>query len=221
MIEGSDPLLGSEVILLSAHMDHLGERPNAPGEDKIYNGADDDASGCVAVLELARVVAEGPKPKRTVYFAFFGSEERGGLGSRHFVSNLRFPKEKFIANLQFEMIGRADPAVASDELWLTGYTLSNLGSELAKRGAKIVNDPHPEQNFFRRSDNYTLARQGIVAHTVSSYGLHTDYHQPSDDISNIDFGHMTKAVNSMISPVVWLLNSDFRPTWYEGKDPSQ
>ena len=70
MIKGSDPKLSSEVILLSAHMDHVGGRPNAPGEDKIFNGADDDASGCVAVLELARVLAGGERPKRTVYFAF-------------------------------------------------------------------------------------------------------------------------------------------------------
>lgn len=218
-IEGSDPKLSSEVILLSAHMDHLGVRENAPGDDKIFNGADDDASGCVAVIELARVLSEGPRPKRTVYFAFFGSEESGGFGSRYFVNNLPFPKENLVANLQFEMIGRPDPKVAEDELWLTGYELSNLGQELAKRGAKIVNDPHPEQNFFQRSDNYTLARQGIVAHTVSSYGLHTDYHRPSDDIDHINFSHMTRSINSMIEPVKWLVNSDFRPSWYEGKRP--
>lgn len=220
-IEGSDPRMSKDVILLSAHMDHLGARPNAPGEDKIFNGADDDASGCTAVIELARVLASGERPKRTVYFAFFGSEEAGGYGSRYFAANLPFPKESFVANLQFEMIGRPDPAVGADELWLTGYELSNLGSELAKRGAKIVNDPHPQQNFFQRSDNYTLARQGIVAHTVSSYGLHTDYHQPSDDVGQVDFAHMTKAINSMIAPVTWLLNSDFRPEWYEGKNPAQ
>ncbi|HUF04799.1 MAG TPA: M20/M25/M40 family metallo-hydrolase [Aridibacter sp.] len=220
-IEGSDPALSKEVILLSAHMDHVGERPNTPGDDKIFNGADDDASGCTAVIELARVLARGERSKRTVYFAFFGSEEAGGFGSRYFAANLPFPKENFVANLQFEMIGRPDPAVAADELWLTGYDRSNLGAELAKRGAKIVADPHPQQNFFQRSDNYNLARQGIIAHTVSSYGLHKDYHQPTDEIGTIDFVHMTKAINSMIAPVTWLLNSDFRPSWYEGRDPSQ
>jgi hypothetical protein len=180
MLRGSDPKLSSEIILLSAHMDHVGVRPDTPGEDKIFNGADDDASGCVAVLELARVIARGKRPKRTVYFAFYGSEEAGGFGSKHFVNNLPFPKDKLIANLQFEMIGRPDAKVGRGELWLTGFERSNLGSELAKNGAKLVNDPHPEQNFFRRSDNYTLAREGIIAHTVSSFGLHTDYHRPSD-----------------------------------------
>lgn len=218
-LSGTDVRLASEVILLSAHLDHLGVRPNAPGEDKIYNGADDDASGCVAVLELARVLAGEKRPKRTVYFAFFGSEEAGGFGSQYFVNNLSFPKDKLAANLQFEMLGRPDAKVAAGELWLTGYERSNLGAELAGQGAKLVADPHPEQNFFQRSDNYTLARQGIVAHTVSSFGLHTDYHQPSDEIKTIDFGFMTNAINSMVKPIRWLINSNFKPTWVEGKKP--
>lgn len=218
-ITGSDPKLASEVVLLSAHLDHLGVRENTPGDDKIYNGADDDASGTVAVLELARVLASGKRPKRTIYFALFGSEEAGGHGSTFFVNNLAFPKEKLVANLQFEMIGRPDAKVKAEELWLTGYERSNLGAELAKRGAKLVADPHPEENFFQRSDNYTLARQGIVAHTVSSFGLHTDYHRASDELKTIDFVHMTRAINSMVAPVEWLVNSDFKPAWNEGMKP--
>lgn len=218
-IQGTDTKLSSEVILLSAHLDHVGVKENAPGEDKIFNGADDDASGCVAVLELARVLGNAAKPKRSVYFAFFGSEEAGGYGSRYFAGNLAFPKENLIANLQFEMLGRADAKVGADELWLTGYDRSDLGAELARRGAKLVNDPHPEENFFQRSDNYTLARQGIIAHTVSSFGLHTDYHKASDEIETIDFGHLTRSINSMIKPVEWLVNSNFRPVWLEGKKP--
>ena len=218
-INGSDARLSSEVVLLSAHLDHVGVRENAPGDDKIFNGADDDASGCVAVLELARVLANGKRPKRTVYFAFYGSEEMGGYGAQYFVNTLPFPKENLVANLQFEMIGRPDPKVAADQLWLTGYDRSNLGAELAKQGAKLVADPHPEENFFQRSDNYTLARQGVIAHTVSSFGLHTDYHRPGDEIEKIDFNHMTRAINSMIEPVRWLANSTFKPVWYEGKKP--
>ncbi len=218
-LTGSDPGLSPEVILLSAHMDHLGVRPNLPGEDKIFNGADDDASGCVAVLELARILGSGPAPKRSVYFAFFGSEEAGGYGAQYFVGNLPFSKDKLVANLEFEMIGRPDAKVAAEELWLTGYERSNLGSELAKRGAKLVNDPHPEENFFQRSDNYTLAKEGIIAHTISSYGLHTDYHKPSDEIKTIDFNHMARAIDSIVEPVQWLVNSNFKPVWFEGKKP--
>lgn len=219
MLAGSDAALSSEVILLSAHLDHLGVRPDAPGADKIFNGADDDASGCVAVLELARVLAGGKRPKRSVHFVFFGSEEAGGFGAQYFVKNLSFPKDKLIANLEFEMIGRADAKVGADQLWLTGFDRSNLGSELAKQGAKLVNDPHPEENFFQRSDNYTLARQGVIAHTVSSFGLHADYHRASDEVKTIDFNHMTRAISSMVEPIEWLVNSSFKPKWFEGKKP--
>lgn len=218
-ITGSDPTLSSEVILLTSHLDHLGVRENNPGDDKIFNGADDDASGSIAVLEMARVLGSGEKPKRTVYFVCFGSEESGGAGATWFVNNMPFPKEKLVANLEFEMIGRPDAKVKPEELWLTGYERSNLGPELAKRGAKLVQDPHPDQNFFQRSDNIQLARAGIIAHTVSSFGLHKDYHQASDEIKTIDFVHMTRSINSMVAPVQWLINSNFKPAWNPGGKP--
>jgi Zn-dependent M28 family amino/carboxypeptidase len=218
-LTGGDRDLGSQVIVLSSHLDHLGERTDTPGEDKIFNGADDDASGTVAVMELARALAAGKRPKRTVYFVCFGSEEAGGHGSTYFVNNLPFAKEKLIANLQFEMMGRPDAKVKPDELWLTGYERSNLGSQLARRGAKLVADPHPEENFFTRSDNYRFAQQGIIAHTVSSFGLHTDYHRASDELDTVDFAYMTRAINSMVKPIIWLANSNFRPAWNEGKRP--
>jgi hypothetical protein len=220
IIRGSDPKLSKETVLLSAHLDHLGVRPNLPG-DNIFNGADDDASGVTAVLELAQALAAGPKPKRTVVFALFGSEEIGGYGARYFQEHPPVPIETFVANLEFEMIARADSAVSADTLWLTGYERSNLGPDLARHGAKLVADPHPEQNFFRRSDNYVLARQGIIAHTVSSFGLHTDYHRPSDDLSHVDFKHMTDAIASMVEPVRWLVNNDFKPQWNEGGRPQE
>jgi hypothetical protein len=117
------------------------------------------------------------------------------------------------------MIGRPDSAVPAGTLWLTGFDRSNLGPELAKHGAHLVNDPHPKEQFFQRSDNYALARQGIIAHTVSSFGLHTDYHQPSDEIKTIDFTHMTNAIASMISPIRWLADSNFKPLWNPGNNP--
>ncbi|MBK7934876.1 MAG: M20/M25/M40 family metallo-hydrolase [Acidobacteria bacterium] len=218
-ITGTDKTLAAEVILLSSHLDHLGVRENTPGDDKIFNGADDDASGSVAVLELARVLGSGAKPKRTVYFVCFGSEEAGGHGARHFIENMPFAKDKLVANLEFEMIGRPDAKVKAEELWLTGYERSNLGPELAKRGAKLVQDPHPTENFFMRSDNYQLARAGVIAQTVSSFGLHTDYHKVTDEVKTIDFSHMTRSINSMVEPVKWLVNSDFKPVWNEGMKP--
>lgn len=219
VLRGSDPKLKDEVLLLTAHMDHLGMREGMSG-DNIFNGADDDASGCVAVLQLARALAEKKEAlKRTVLFVFFGSEETGGQGNGYFLQHPPVPLKSIVANLEFEMIGRADAAVKPDQLWLTGFDRSNLGPELAKHGAKLVADPHPQEHFFQRSDNYALARQGVVAHTVSSYGLHADYHRPSDDVSHLDFTHMEQAIHSIVEPVVWLANSDFKPEWVEGKKP--
>jgi hypothetical protein len=221
-LTGSDPKASKEMILLSAHLDHIGNRP-APGAaanaDTIYNGADDDASGTVAVLELARAMAMGPRPRRTVVFAFFGSEEAGGFGSRYFADKPVVPLSQLVANLQFEMIGRPDAKVPLHTLWLTGYERSTLGPALAKQGAKLVPDPHPEQSFFTRSDNIQFARRGVVAHTVSSYGLHNEYHQPSDEIGRIDFPHMIESIRSMLEPITWLANSGFKPAWLPGQKP--
>jgi len=203
-----------QIILLSAHLDHLGVR-----DGKMYPGADDDASGTVAVMELARALSREERPQRTLLFALFGSEEEGLLGSRYFLQQPPFPIHDIVANLNFEMIGRPDAKVKPDELWLTGWERTNLGPELAAHGAQLVGDPHPEENFFMRSDNYALARDGIVAQTVSSYGLHKDYHQPTDTLDKVDWQHLDSAIGSMIAPVSWLANSDFTPQWNAGERP--
>jgi aminopeptidase YwaD len=203
-----------QIVLLSAHLDHLGMR-----NGKTYPGADDDASGTVAVMELARALAAEPKPSRTVVFALWGSEEKGMVGSQYFLKNPTFELKNIVANLEFEMIARPDPKVERDQLWLSGWERTDLGPELGDHGANLVADPHPEQNFFARSDNYALAKQGIIAQTVSSYGLHKDYHQPTDTLTTVDWTHLDNAIASMIVPITWLANSDFVPKWNEGKKP--
>ncbi len=233
--------VADEVILLSAHLDHLGARAAAapagpatpaasgqgdapasapaPAADMIFNGADDDASGTIAVLEIAEALARGPRLDRTVIFTWFGSEEAGGFGARHFIDAPPVPLERIVANLEFEMVGRPDAAVPADALWLTGYERSDLGAELAAHGARLVADPHPEQNFFARSDNIQLARRGVVAQTVSSFGLHPDYHRASDEIETIDFAHLTRSIGSMVGPIRWLAGAGYRPRWREGMRP--
>ncbi len=220
VLRGSDPRAAAEVIMLSAHLDHLGVNEALKG-DTIFNGADDDASGCVAVLEMARVLASGKRPKRTIYFVCFGSEERGGFGSQYFIAHPPVPLEQVVADITFEMLGRPDAKVAAGTLWLTGFERSTLGPELAKQGASLVADPHPEQNFFQRSDNYPLALRGVIAHTISSFGLHTDYHRVSDEVGKIDFPFMTRSLNSLVKPIQWFANSDFRPAWLPGKAPTR
>lgn len=216
------PGVPKEVILLTAHLDHLG-LGNPVNGDGIFNGADDDASGTTAVLELARTLSrfasEGKRPKRSILFVLFGSEELGGYGNQYFLEHSPVPLGQIVTNLEFEMIGRPDPALPNKTLWLTGYERSNLGPILAKHGAAISADPHPKEQFFQRSDNYALAKRGVVAQTVSSFGLHTDYHQPSDDLSHIDFDFLTHSIDSMIEPVRWLANTDWRPEWNAGGKP--
>jgi aminopeptidase YwaD len=208
-----------ESIVLSAHLDHLGVKvPAAPGEDAIYNGADDDASGVAVVLALAETLMARPG-RREVLLAFFGSEELGGLGSEHFVAYPPVPKDLMVAALQFEMLGRPDPLLSPGRLWFTGYDRSDLGPELAKHGAPIVADPRPEQSFYERSDNYRLAQAGVVAHTVSSFGLHDDYHQPDDELATIDFEHLQAAVRALLPAVRFLMDGAFKPRFAPGKQP--
>jgi len=214
MVAGSDPSLRDEAVLFSAHIDHLGTKMTRHGK-VIYHGADDDASGVSAVLELARAIASGPRPRRTVLFAFFGSEERGGLGSTYFSEFPPVPLSHIVAALEFEMLGRPDNAIPKHKLWLSGYERSDLGSELAAHDAPLVADPHTGEHFFERSDNYPLAQKGVVAHTVSSFGLHRDYHRPGDTLARIDFPHLDEAIESMIAPAEWLANSDFTPHWLD------
>ena len=218
ILRGADPTARTDAILLTAHLDHLGVGPAKNG-DTIYNGADDDASGTTAVLELARVFAKSARPARTVIFALFGSEELGGYGNQYFLDHPPVPLDKILANLEFEMIGRPDPGLPRDGLWLTGFERSTLGPELARHGAALVADPHPAQKFFQRSDNYGLAKRGIIAQTVSSFGLHADYHQPSDELSGIDFTHMTRAIQSMVGPVRWLADTQWKPQWLPNGRP--
>jgi Zn-dependent M28 family amino/carboxypeptidase len=170
-------------------------------------------------MTLAEELAKRGRFRRTVVFAAFGSEEAGGMGSKYFAARPPIPLARLIANVQLEMLGRPDPAVPPRTLWLTGFARSNLGEALASRGAKLVADPHPAQNFFQRSDNYALARQGVVAHTVSSFGLHREYHTPADESSLIDWMHMETAVTSLVGPLSWLASSSFVPEWRPGQKP--
>jgi Zn-dependent M28 family amino/carboxypeptidase len=219
ILRGSDPVASKDAILLTAHLDHLGIGPEKKG-DRIYNGADDDASGTTAVIELARVFAGASRPARTLLFVLFGSEEIGGYGNRYFLDHPPVPLSRIVANLEFEMIGRPDPALARDGLWLTGFERSDLGPELVRHGASLAADPHPAQKFFQRSDNYSLARRGIIAQTVSSFGLHADYHEPSDEIGRIDFPHMTRTIGSMVEPIEWLAQTAWKPRWRPGGRPN-
>jgi hypothetical protein len=219
MMRGSDPVLRDSVVLVDAHYDHLGIGPAVHG-DSIYNGADDDASGVVAVLEAARALAAGPPPRRSVLFVATTGEEVGLLGTRWFIAHPVVPLSRLTANLEIEMIGRPDSlAGGPGRAWLTGYERSTMGPMFAAAGLPIVADRRPDQQFFTRSDNIAFAQMGIPAHTLSSYNMHDDYHHPSDDVAHIDFAHMTSVVQAA-AVATRLLADGPAPRWNPGGRPS-
>lgn len=213
VIHGKGPDADRQAILLSAHYDHVGVRGGA-----IYRGANDDASGTAAVLELARALAKAKPARRSVQFALFGCEEAGGHGASYFLDHPPLPLGDIAANLEFEMIGLPDPQ-RPKTLMLTGWERSNLGPTLKAQGADIGPDLYPQENFFQRSDNYQLALKGVVAQTISAWPTPPTYHQASDDLAHVDLAFMTEVIQSLVKPVQWLLNSDFRPEWNAGMKP--
>ncbi|MBX3595304.1 M28 family peptidase [Sphingomonas sp.] len=214
-LPGTDPRAG--VILLSAHLDHLGVRPDGT----VMPGANDDASGTAAVLELAHALATGGPHRRGILFAAFGSEEAGGFGSRAFTASPPVPLADIVANISIEMIGAQDPKLPAGTMMMTGFERSTLGPALVARGALIAKDPYPDQNFFERSDNYSLALRGVVAHTISGWAVTPTYHSPRDTIANLDIPFMTRAIQSLIGPARWLADGDFRPEWTPGGRPGK
>jgi hypothetical protein len=219
VIRGSDPALRDEAVIIAAHFDHVGIRAPDETGDSIYNGADDDASGVVALLEIARAIRLGPAPKRTLIFLAATAEESGMLGTRWYIENPVVPMERTVANLSIEMIGRPDSlAGGPGKAWLTGYERSTMGDALRAAGIPIVPDPRPEQNFFLRSDNAPFAFRGIPAHTLSSYNMHGDYHRPSDEVDRIDFDHMARVVEAAIRATRILADGE-APTWKPGGRP--
>lgn len=218
IVRGTDPVLKEQAVLIDAHYDHLGIGPPVNG-DSIYNGADDDASGVVAVLGAARALASGPPPRRTVVFLATTGEELGLLGTRWYVEHPAVPLDRMVANLEIEMIGRPDSlAGGPGKGWLTGFERSTMGERLAAAGVPVVADPRPDQHFFERSDNIAFARRGIPAHTLSSYNMHHDYHTPADEVSRVDTAHLAALVNAAARAARLLADGD-PPTWKPGGRP--
>jgi len=218
IIPGNDPALRDEVVAFAAHYDGLGTGAAVNG-DSIYNGADDDASGVTTVLEIARALTKGPPPKRTILIMATTGEEQGILGTRWYVAHPVFPLSRMVAEMEIEMAGRPDSTIGgSGKLWMTGFERSTMGSMLKNAGLPIVADPYPRFRFFERSDNIVFARSGIPAHTLSSYNLHEDYHKPSDDVSRIDFAHLT-AIARAAAEAARLLADGPAPKWNPGGQP--
>jgi peptidase M28-like protein len=218
IVPGSGGGRADSAVVMAAHYDHLGIGRPVDG-DSIYNGADDDGSGVVAVLEVARLLS-GEHPKRTLVFLLTTGEEVGLLGTRRYLEAPVVPLERTVAELEVEMIGRPDSlAGGAGRAWLTGYARSTMGDMLKAAGSPIVPDPRPDQHFFERSDNIAFARRGIPAHTLSSFNLHTDYHMPSDEVERIDFPHMTRVIEAAARALRELADGP-APVWHPGGRPA-
>lgn len=205
-----------EYVVVSAHYDHLGPGQPVDG-DRIYNGADDNATGTTGVLLVAEALAKGPAPRRSVLFVCFTAEERGLLGSAAFCARPPVPLEAVVANLNLEMLGRP-PEGAAGQAWITGADLSDFagiaGPALRRAGVELVEFPLAGQ-LFAASDNWSFARHGIVAHSVSAGSLHRDYHQPSDEVDRLDLAHLTRIVRGLCELTRELADRDQPPQWNE------
>jgi hypothetical protein len=218
LIRGTDSAMRDQAVVLGAHFDHVGIGKPVQG-DSIYNGADDDASGVATVLAAARALAGAP-PRRTVIVLLTSGEEFGVLGTRWYADRPSFPLSGTIAGLQVEMVGRPDSlAGGPGRLWLTGYERSTVGETLTTAGLPVVPDPRPSYRFFERSDNIVFALRGIPAHTLSSFGMHADYHQPSDEVDRIDFAHLEQAADH-VTRAARLLADGPAPAWRLGGRPT-
>ncbi|MBB6611176.1 M20/M25/M40 family metallo-hydrolase [Pontibacter sp. Tf4] len=196
MIEGKRK---DEFVVFSGHYDHIGIQKPVDG-DSIANGADDNASGTSAMMMLADFYQKQRKPERTILFVAFAAEEMGGFGSKYFSEQLN--PDQIVAMFNIEMVGKPS-RFGPNSAYMTGFDKSDLGSLMQKRlegtGYSIHPDPYPTQNLFYRSDNATLARLGVPAHTISSVQMDQDktYHTVNDEFEMLDMAHLTSMIKGI------------------------
>lgn len=216
LIEGSDPRLRDEHLVFSAHMDHVGVgRPDASG-DSIYNGADDDGSGTVAILEVAEAMATlDPPPRRSVLFLWVSGEERGLWGSAYFTAQPPVPVDRMVANINLDMVGRnwTDTIVAiGKEHSDLGPTLHRVADRHPELDMEPIDDLWPAESFYTRSDHYNFARRGVPALFFFN-GTHVDYHLPSDEPDKVDSDKATRIARLVFYLGVEVANAARPPRW--------
>lgn len=230
VLEGSDPVLRNEYVAVGAHYDHVGIGNPDQNGDRIFNGADDDGSGTVAVLAIAEALTRGPKPKRSILLVWHTGEEKGLWGSEWFVEHPTVPLKQIIAQLNIDMIGRSRNAddtnprnaglTGPNEIYVIGSRM--MSSQLATLSEKVnqsylnltfnykYDDPEDKERLFFRSDHYNYAKKGIP---IIFYfdGIHEDYHRQSDHPDKIDYVKMEKVTRTVFAKMWRLANQDVRP----------
>ena len=219
VLRGSDPELAKTYVLVTAHYDHVGIR-EGKGDDPIYNGANDDGSGTVSVIELARAfAAQETRPKRSIVFMTVFGEEHGLVGSRYYGANPLVPVADTVADINLEQIGRTDdsegPQVRAAAL--TGADYSSVADVLRKAGERtgisITRHPVNSDRYFAASDNQALADLGVPAHTVSVAYEFPDYHGPADTWDKIDYENMAAIDRTVALAILEIANDPQAPRW--------
>ena len=227
-IEGSDPDLRDEVVVIMGHHDHVGLGNPTEDWDYIYNGADDNGSGTVGILAIANAFheakEEGFKPKRSILFLHVSAEESGLLGSRYYSDHPTVPIEQTVAALNTDMISRSDPehieAGVTDYIYLIGGEIisSQLDSLVVNANKETVNmqidrkynDLNDSNQFYRRSDHWNFGRLG-VPFVFFFTGVHEDYHAPGDEVHDVDFEKYPRVVRLIYNSAVSIANFEGKP----------
>ncbi len=221
ILRGSDPKLRDTYVMVTAHYDHLGIRKRQD-VDTIYNGANDDGSGTVSVLELAEAISSlKVRPKRSIVFMTFFGEERGELGSAYYGRHPVVPLANTIADVNLEQVGRTDdsegPRVGAASM--TGYDYSQVGEIFAAAGKAVgvgvQKHPRFSDAFFSRSDNQAIAYFGVPAHTICTAFTYPDYHQPGDHREKVDYTNMAKVDKMVALGLLMIADSPAIPMWNE------
>jgi peptidase M28-like protein len=214
ILEGSDPVLKNEYLVYSAHMDHIGITSGA--KDSINNGADDDASGTIGVVELAEAFSQpGARPKRSVIFMTVSGEEKGLWGSEYFSAHPTVPLAQIVADINIDMIGRnwKDTIVAiGQEHSDLGETLRRVNRAHPELHMAVIDDIWPEESFYFRSDHFNFARKGVPILFFFN-GVHADYHKPSDSPDKIDGEKEARILRMVFYLGEEIANASARPKW--------
>lgn len=221
LIEGTDPKLKNEYLVVSAHYDHVGVTKKPNQEDSIYNGARDNAIGTVGLMATAKYLAAFP-PKRSVLLIALTGEEKGMLGSIWYAAHPLIPLKQTVFDFNCDGAGYNDTSIAT----IIGMERTTAEGDLAKAceafGLKAVVDPVPEQNLFERSDNISFASKGIPAINFSPGTKAFDaelmkyYHQPADEVSTLDFDYLIKYFRAYVYANHLLANMPKAPVWKAG-----
>jgi hypothetical protein len=221
VLRGSDPELSKTYVMVTAHYDHIGNQGD--GEDRIFNGANDDGSGTVSVIELARAfAAQAVRPKRSIVFMTVFGEEHGLVGSRYYGAHPLVPVADTVADINLEQVGRTDDSEGPQVLAaaITGADYSDVGDVLRHAGeltgTKITKHPVNSDRYFARSDNQALADLGVPAHTLSVAYEYPDYHGVADTWDKIDYDNMAAIDRTVALAILTIANDPQAPRWHVG-----